>query len=268
MRFPRAPQVAGVGCCVLFLSLALPASRAQAPQEPAPAALTERQKKELQADLLMARKQYAEAIKGYLEMLRQEPRNSTLLNKTGIAYHQMTRLDEAKRYYERAIKADKKCANALNNLGTIHYNRKKHRQAIKYYHRALAIQPALATVHSNLGYAYFAQKKYDEAMLAFQQALQLDPGIFDHRSSYGSVLLDRSVTDRAFFYFFLAKSFATQRNAERCAHYLRRARDEGYKGLASVATDPAFAHVLHDPAVQEVLSLAPAPAGASPKTGL
>lgn len=273
-RYPIA-----LSCLMCGLLLALPGHSQSLSQIPSPARpeagrveqmppeappLTERQKMELRGDLHMARKQYPEAIGVYQTMLQDEPRNAVLLNKIGIAYHQMTKLDQAKRYYERSIKMDKNYANAINNLGTVHYNRKKYRQAVKYYRRALEISPNLATTYSNLGYAYFAQKKYEDAMTAFQRAAALDPEVFERRSAYGSILQDRSVTDRPFFYFFLAKSFAGQNNPERCAHYLRRARDEGYKGLAAISTDPAFAAVINHPLVQEVLRPEAAVATAPP----
>lgn len=266
-----------VSVCFL-LSLTLPAfsARAATPQAAVPAGagqtrgeqrgtenpLTERQRQEIRADLFMARKQYSEAVEAYKEMLAQEPRNPALLNRTGIAYHQMMNLDQARRYYERAIKADKTFASAINNLGTIHYSRKKYRQAAKQYQRALEINPTVPSFHTNLGYAFFAQKKYEEAMACFQSALLLDPEVLDRRAPSGSVLQDQSVTDKAFFYFFLAKSFAQQGNAERCAHFLRKARDEGYKGIQGAKTDPAFASVVNDPQVQAVLQPPPTAAAA------
>lgn len=211
----------------------------------------------MRADILMARKQYSEAGPLYQKLLLQEPRNAVLLNKTGIAYHQQAMLEQAKRYYERAIKADRTYANAYNNVGTIHYQRKNYRKAIQAYKKALEIRPDMPAVHSNLGYAYFMQKHYEEALAAFRRAVELDPEVFERSHRSGSLLQDRSVDDHGLFYFFLAKSFATMGNPKRCAHYLKKARDEGYKNLASIQTDPAFAAVIKDPGVQEVLQGAP-----------
>ena len=233
-------------------------------QDPSAANLTEAQKAEMRGDIMIARKQYADAIVQYEAALAASPRNAVLLNKIGIACHQMMRLDDAKKHYERSIKADRTYAHAYNNLATVFYSRKKYRQAIRNYRKALELKPETAAFHSNLGYAFFAQKKYDEALVSFQRAVQLDPEIFERRSAFGSVLLDRSVADLPFFYFFLAKSYAMQGNAERCAHYLRKARDEGYKGMAAVPTDPAFAPVIKDPVIQEILNATP-PATASTK---
>ncbi len=206
------------------------------------------------ADLHMARKEYAEAAVIYKHLLERNPRNAVYLNKLGIAYHQQTQLKLAMRYYERAAKADPHYADAVNNIGTIHYQRKKYGKAIKAYRKALEIHPDMASVLSNLGYAYFSDKRYPEAIEAFQRALALDPTVFERSSRTGSLLQDRSVENRGLFFFLMAKTYAQAGNAERCLFYLRKARDEGFASLASVKTDPAFAAVVKDPAVQEFLA--------------
>ena len=50
-------------------------------------------------------------------------------------------------------------------------------------------------------------------------------------------------------------------DAERCAHYLKMARDDGYKDLTAVQKDPEFAKVIKDPRVQEVIVVPPSYAG-------
>ena len=120
----------------------------------------------------MARKMYREAVEAYSD----GPEDSAILtNKTGIAFHQMLQLDQAKKYYERAIKLDKKYNEALNNLGTVYYARKSHREAVSLYNKALKLAPNSASIYSNLGTAQFARKKYTQAMEAYDRALSLDP---------------------------------------------------------------------------------------------
>jgi tetratricopeptide (TPR) repeat protein len=211
------------------------------------------------ADLYMVRKEYREAASLYKRLSDQEPRNPVYLNKLGIALHQQTALSSALKYYERAVKVDPLYADAENNIGTIWYQRKKYGKAIKAYQKAIALRNDMAVLHSNLGYAYFADKKYEEAIASFRQALSIDPQLFEHGTSRtGSLLQDRSVSDRGRFYFLLAKSFAQAGNSDRCLLYLRKAKDEGYKSIADVKTDPAFSAVLKLPAIQEILAPKPA----------
>jgi tetratricopeptide (TPR) repeat protein len=116
----------------------------------------------------------------------------------------------------------------------------------------------MAVLYSNLAYAYFGDKKYDQSLAAFHQALTIDPQFFEHNGSRnGSVLQDRSVTDRGRFYYMLAKSFAQAGNIDRCIVYLRKAKDEGFKELNNVKTDPDFASMLKNPEIQEILAPKP-----------
>jgi tetratricopeptide (TPR) repeat protein len=209
---------------------------------------------EQMGDLYMVRKQYREAAGMFKKLADQDPRNPVYLNKLGIALHQQAALGLALKYYERAVKVDPRYADAENNVGTIWYQRKKFEKAIKAYRKAIAIRDDMAVLYSNLGYAYFGDKKYEEAISAFRQALALDPQLFEHNGSRsGSILQDRSVEDRGRFYYMLAKSFAQAGDLDRCIHYLRKAKDEGYKNFADIKKDPAFGAALKDPSVQELL---------------
>jgi tetratricopeptide (TPR) repeat protein len=213
---------------------------------------------EQMGDLYMVRKQYREAAEMYKKLSDQEPRNATYLNKLGIALHQQAALGMALKYYERAVKVDPHYADAENNVGTIWYQRKKYEKAIKAYQKAILIRDDMAVLYSNLGYAYFGDKKYQEAITAFRQALSIDPQLFEHNGARnGSVLQDRTVEDRGRFYYLLAKSFAQAGDLDRCLHYLRKAKDEGYKQIADIKKDPAFAMALKDPAIQEILTPKP-----------
>jgi len=213
---------------------------------------------EQMGDLYMVRKQFREAAEQFKKLADQDPRNPVYLNKLGIALHQQAALGLALKYYQRAVKVDPRYADAENNVGTIWYQRRKFEKAIKAYQKAIAIRDDMAVLYSNLGYAYFGDKKYEEAISAFRHALTLDPQLFEHNGSRsGSILQDRSVEDRGRFYYMLAKSYAQAGDLDRCIHYLRKAKDEGYKNFADIKKDPAFGAALKDPAVQELLVAKP-----------
>ena len=226
---------------------------------------TSRIQAELRGDILVQEKQYSDAIAAYQELLRDYPRDAALLNKIGIAYHQELNMREAKRYYERAVHSDPKYASAINNLGALEYQRKNYKKAIRQYDKAIAADPKVSSFYSNLGYARMGLKQFDAASAAFRIAIALDPTLFEQRGQSGTVLMERSVEDRGQFFFYLAKSFAQSGDAERCANYLRKSRDEGYKLVAVAKTDPAFASVRENPLVKEILDSL-TPEGARPKS--
>jgi tetratricopeptide (TPR) repeat protein len=215
--------------------------------------MTPREAAEMRADIMMARKEYSEGLAAYQQLIKDEPKNALLLNKAGVACQQLANFRLADRYYKKAIAADKNFSSPINNLGTIEYQRKHYSKSIDLYKKALVFQTDLAAIYSNLGYSYFADKQYSEAMESFGKALAIDPAIFEHKGGTGSLIQQRSSTDPGLFYFYLAKAYAQLKDAERAAHYLKMARDDGYKDYLSAQTDPAFANVIKDPRVQEVL---------------
>jgi tetratricopeptide (TPR) repeat protein len=210
-------------------------------------------------DLYMARKQYYEASQTYKQLTEKDPHNAVYLNKLGISLHQQQALSLALKYYERALKVDPKYADAENNIGTIWYQRKRYGKAIRAYERAIKIRDDMPVLYSNLGYAYFGEKKYEESIAAFRMALAKDPQFFERGASRsGSLLQDRSVSDRGRFYFLLAKSFAESGNYERAILYLRKAKDEGYASFADdIKKDKAFSTLLKTQEVQDLLAPKP-----------
>jgi len=215
---------------------------------------------EQMGDLYMARKQFVEAAQTFKMLSDKDPTNAVLLNKLGIALHQQEALTLAMKYYEKALKVNPKYADAENNIGTIWYQRKKYGKAIRAYEKAIKINDDMPVLYSNLGYAYFGDKKYEESIAAFRIALQKDPQFFEHNSGRtGSLLQDRTVTDRGRFYYLLAKSFAESGNIDRAVLYLRKAKDEGYATLiADLKKDKvAFAAELKVPEVQNMLNPKP-----------
>jgi tetratricopeptide (TPR) repeat protein len=207
------------------------------------------------ADILMARKEYREAAFSYKKLADQNPRNSVYWNKLGIALHQQAELSGALKSYQQAVKVNPHYADAQNNIGTIWYQRKKFGKAVRAYERAIKLRSDMAVLYSNLGYAYFGEKKYELSIASFRHALAIDPQLFEHASSRGgSVLQDRSVSDRGRFYFLLAKSFAEAGNFDRSLIYLRKAKEEGYASMNELKTDPSFSAMLNLPETQEILA--------------
>jgi tetratricopeptide (TPR) repeat protein len=207
------------------------------------------------ADILMARKEYREAAYSYRHLADENPQNAVYWNKLGIALHQQSELGGALKSYQQAVKVNPKYADAQNNIGTIWYQRKKFGKAVRAYERAIKLRNDMAVLYSNLGYAYFGEKKYAESIASFRQALAIDPQLFERVSSHGgSVLQDRSVSDRGRFYFLLAKSFAEAGNFDRSLIYLRKAKEEGYASMNELKTDPSFSAMLKLPETQEILA--------------
>jgi tetratricopeptide (TPR) repeat protein len=216
------------------------------------------------AALDMIHKDYASAAAVYKTLLKETPNDAVLWNRLGVALQQQDMFNEALKSYARAAKLDSKGGDAWNNMGTVYFQEKKWAKSVRTYKKAISLNPQNATFYSNMGLAYLNNQKVADAFAAFQHALELDPEVFEHRGRVGTIIQPHAATDYGRFYFLLAKSFASTNNADRCAYYLRKARDEGYSGIDGVKSDPAFSGVLNDATVRTILGLPELP-GAPPK---
>jgi tetratricopeptide (TPR) repeat protein len=215
--------------------------------QPANPALTP----ELRGDIMMARKMYREAIDFYKP---EAEKNAVLANKTGIAYHQLQDLDNAEKYYRRAIKLNSKYPEAINNLGTVYYAKKSYRRAVNQYRNALRLTPNSASVLSNLGTAYLARKQPDEAMKAYEQAFAIDPEIFDQHSSQGVLVQERTIGERASYYYLLAKTSAKRGMTDKTLQYMRKALENGFKDRDKFTKEPEFSALQDNMEFQEILA--------------
>ena len=209
---------------------------------------------ETRGDIFMAEKRYREAAEVYRENAKG---SAVMLNKTGIAYHQMLELDIAEKFYRQALRVDSKYAEAVNNLGTVYYARKSYRRAIAQYKKALRINPQSASVWSNLAMGYFSREDMAHAQEAMRTALMLDPDVFEHRSTQGVLLQERSVGERGKFHFYLAQTYARAGRIDLALQYIRKALEEGFKERKKFQEDPAFAALKDLPEFKELMASEP-----------
>ena len=209
---------------------------------------------ETRGDIYMARKMYREAVEAFRE---GSPKDPVLLNKIGIAYHQMLQLDNARKSYEQAIKVKPDYVEAINNLGTVYYAKKNFRRAMSWYNRALKLAPAeakSASIYMNLGTAQFARKQYEKATESYQTAMKLDPDVFEHHGNFGVILEERSVEERAKYHFYLAKLYAKGGRNELALQYLRKSLEEGFKEKKKLEEDADFAGLRELPEFKEIVA--------------
>jgi tetratricopeptide (TPR) repeat protein len=209
---------------------------------------------EMRGDIFMAEKRYREAAEMYADHSKG---SAVMLNKTGIAYHQMLQLNSAEKYYRQSLRADPKYSEAVNNLGTIYYAKKSYRRAISQYKKALRMSPDSASVWSNLAMAYFSRNDVEHAQESLKKAMMLDPDVFEHRSTQGVLLQERSVGERGKFHYYLAHTYALAGRSDLALQYIRKALEEGFKERKKIEEDPAFAQMKELPEFKELMASEP-----------
>lgn len=208
------------------------------------------------AEILHAEKSYPDALDYYRAALKRQ-NSAVTWNKMGITLLQMGRDDEARKSFEKAVKLDRVYPDAINNLGVTYYKKKKYSRAIKYYKKAIELRETMASFHSNLAAAYFSKKELNRAMAEYQRAYQLDPTVFERNSKIGVVAQMSSPGDRAQYSYLLAKMFAESGDLNRSLDYLRKAMEDGYKGIDEVYKEKEFAELRKDPRFNELMASRP-----------
>lgn len=209
---------------------------------------------EERADALRAEKLYLDALDYYRAALAKDQHNAALYNKKGIVELLMQRWPDARKSFESAIRADRNYSDAYNNLGVIFYIGKKYGKAIDRYNKAIKINDDMASYYSNLGAALFSKKDFDKSAAAYAHALSLDPDVFERTSKNGVAAQMSKPEDRAHYDYVVAKLYAKMGVADRSLEYLRKALEEGYKGINSVYKDSEFAGVRKDPRFNELMA--------------
>ncbi|HZM11169.1 MAG TPA: tetratricopeptide repeat protein [Candidatus Limnocylindrales bacterium] len=249
-----------LACLIVIAAIASasPALDQQQPTAPVlvPLATGTPQELEKQGDQLRAQKRYLDSIDYYDAALAKQP-SALLWNKKGIALLFLTRSKDAQKCFQQGLKLDKNSAEALNNLGFVEQMQKNYGKAIKYYNKALVARPNSATFHYNLGAAYFGKRDFSKATQEYQAAYQLDADIFQRVSKMGIMAQSSSPEDRAAFSFMVAKMYAQAGDFEHSLEYLRKAMEQGYKGIGKVYTDSEFASLRTDPRFADLMAQKP-----------
>jgi tetratricopeptide (TPR) repeat protein len=224
------------------------AFQTNAPTQPPPVSA------ETRCDIMVARKLFRDAVDCFKA---GADTSAVMANKAGIVYHQLgtpADLENARKFYEKAIKLNPKYAEAINNLGTVYYSRKSYRRAISQYRKALTLRPDFAPFFANLSVAYLARKQYQQASEAQLQALRIDPDVFEHRSTQGTSIQDMTVGDRARLHYYYAKSYAQTGQNDRAIQYIRKALEEGFKERDKFLKEPEFAVLRENPEFKEIMA--------------
>jgi tetratricopeptide (TPR) repeat protein len=206
-------------------------------------------------DEARATKDFEHAVDYFNAAIRRENRNPVLYNKLGLSYLRLGNLRAAKYDFQKAIKLNSKFADGINNLGAVEYMKKDYGAAAKQFKKAVALDETRSTFHVNLGAAWFAQKKLDRAIAEYARALELNPNALAAGNA-GVAAQIASPEERARYAYMLAKIYALRGENDECLRHLRRAKEEGYRDLASIYKDAQFAKVWNDPRLAEI---APAP---------
>lgn len=177
------------------------------------------------------------AISEFQKAAAIDPKYGAAQLNLGHAYERADRSDEAIDAYRKSIELEPRNFFARNNLGVLYSKKGMYDKAIAEFNDALKIEPGSAMALKNLEIAKKnkAAIQEREAVIArAQKDVKSNPG--DARPIYQ-----------------LARVYATYGKKEAAMEWLGKAIRQGYKDLAYVKSDPAFAEMREEREFQLLL---------------
>jgi Tfp pilus assembly protein PilF len=129
----------------------------------------------VEADLLAARGEFAEAERAARAAIRLHPSDADGFGILGNVFAYAGRFDSAAVYFQALLERSPYELKAWDNLGNIALVRRDFAKARYYYEGALKIQPTDAQAMCSLGLCDYYEGKVADARARWQQALKLDP---------------------------------------------------------------------------------------------
>lgn len=127
-----------------------------------------------QGDALMKAERFEEALAVWQALAGQEPTNSEVLLRLGIAQSMLRRYDEARKSLDAALKASPSDARIPHNLGLLFLRQGRDRDAETYLKRALAIQGWHPEANYHLGVIAESRGEKEKALEFYTQELNVN----------------------------------------------------------------------------------------------
>jgi tetratricopeptide (TPR) repeat protein len=124
------------------------------------------------------------------EAIRLKPDYSDAYNYLGFVYFRDDKVDEAIKYYHKALENELYLnpQDAHLNLGVAYLSRKEYRKAMLHLEEAIRLVPDFTAAYNNLGKAYEGLGQYDRARLMYERAVEFNPRYADAYLNLGKLL--------------------------------------------------------------------------------
>ena len=126
-----------------------------------------------------------------------KPDDFEVLHLLAVTLSRLKRLEEALRFYDRAIMLQPHHAEALNNRGMTLHELKKANEALDSYDRALSLAPNYVEALYNKGTALLALKEPAKALDCYERVLAARPNNADALNNRGNALKELNRLDEA-----------------------------------------------------------------------
>lgn len=132
---------------------------------------------------------FDEALKKYLQLEEQTPKDAGVHANVGLAEQQLGQIDQAVAEFRQAVgldpkndeyksfldKAYEKKAQPIIDKAVAAHKDKNYQQAIDLYQQAITLRPKNVGLYYDLAGAFYSLQMYEQARSAYSKAFELDP---------------------------------------------------------------------------------------------
>jgi tetratricopeptide (TPR) repeat protein len=105
------------------------------------------------------------------------PDQGTTLYSRALALQKEGRVQDAKRFYERALERSPQLVSALNNLGAIYISEKNYDMARRVFEKAIRIEPGYVDPYYNLACLHALQKDVGRSLAYLKKATSVNEAV-------------------------------------------------------------------------------------------
>ncbi|MEW6381954.1 MAG: sulfatase-like hydrolase/transferase [bacterium] len=145
----------------------------------------------------LGRQKYAEAIREFEKIIREDPKNIDAFTCLGAVYQIMGKTAQAIEAYRQAVALGPDHLDNLVQLGTLYMGAGQTEEGKDALERALKLNPKSREVYLNLGLYYIGKANWAEAKVQLEKCLELDPRYTLAQNHLVSVYYNLKEVDKA-----------------------------------------------------------------------
>ncbi|MCK4259410.1 MAG: tetratricopeptide repeat protein [Halanaerobiales bacterium] len=123
---------------------------------------------------------FDEAGEYFLQILEEEPNETTVLNKMGVVFVHRDDRERAREYFERCLELDPNFVASLSNMASLELEDGKMNEAEVLFRNALRFDPNYGPAHNNLAYILKKTGRVSEAVKHMKKAQKAGTASFSY----------------------------------------------------------------------------------------
>ncbi|WP_034550009.1 tetratricopeptide repeat protein [Carnobacterium funditum] len=200
------------------------------------------------AELYFSMGKYAQAIRGYEELMTQgnnEFSGINLASRCGASYSALGDLEQASLYFEQSVE-ENETVDALFELGITYFQQKEFKRANELFFKLKDLDPSYTSVYPNLARGLEEENHLEKAAEIIREGLQMDQYNYELFSVGAEIALKSEHEEIAEEYYLAAQVLAPENEGLQLAYINLLLKQERFEDAIKIIEE-ALSHEQVDP---------------------